>query len=104
MHACVLALVGEYSAGLMILRNTGLRDYRIILKHMQVTYEKQAKTNTQGIAKLTDEQINLITNELPQSGEIELVIETQIYNHKKERVAVANTHWHLKSWNKVKFK
>ncbi len=104
MHACVLALVGEYSAGLMILRNTGLRDYRIILKHMQVTYEKQAKTNTQGIAKLTDEQINLITNELPQSGEIELVIETQIYNHKKERVAVASTHWHLKSWNKVKFK
>jgi acyl-coenzyme A thioesterase PaaI-like protein len=104
MHACVLALVGEYSAGLMILRNTGLKDYRIILKELQVKYEKQAKTNTLGVAQLSSEQLDKLKHQLPQIGEIDLTIKTVIYNDMKERVAVAHTHWHLKSWNKVKFK
>lgn len=103
IHACALALVGEYSSGLIILRNTGLKDYRIILKEMHVKYEKQAKGQVTGRAALTSEHIAQLKEELPQSGEVSLKLETEIFNHNNERVAVAQTHWHLKNWNKVKF-
>jgi acyl-coenzyme A thioesterase PaaI-like protein len=103
IHACALALVGEYSSGLIILRNTGLKDYRIILKEMHVKYEKQAKGQVTGRAVLTSEHITQLKEELPQSGEVLIKLQTEMFNQKNERVAVAETHWHLKNWNKVKF-
>jgi len=101
MHACVLALVGEYSAGLMILRNTGLKDFRIILKELQVEYAKQAKGEVYGEASLsTEEQQKLKA----AKDKIELIIETKIKDQENNLIAAAKTTWQIKAWEKVQFK
>jgi hypothetical protein len=54
IHACLLATLCEYVSGLNLLLQLDPKEYRIILKNIQMTYHYQAKTDvsaTFGIPK-----------------------------------------------------
>jgi acyl-coenzyme A thioesterase PaaI-like protein len=104
MHACVLALVGEYSAGLMILRNTGLKDYRIILKELQVEYVKQAKSEVYGEAQIDSEQLSQFKQALNGTEPYQIKLTTTIKDKSDQVLALAHTTWQVKAWKSVSYK
>ena len=96
-HAVVLALMGEYSAGLLIAQQFTFEKYRVILSELHVKYEKPGV----GIIQ---------SNVTPPSswplmsidGEAWIDLESKITNAKSELVAVIKTKWQVKEWSKTR--
>ena len=104
IHACAIATIGEYSAGLIISKKLGLADYRMIMKDIKVEYIKQARENVISTATLRDAQIMDLKNELESKDKVEVVIESVIKNESSEVSAKCQTSWQLKTWETVSFK
>ena len=98
-HACALALLGEYPAGILISQNFSVEEYRIIISKLLVDYEKQGRGTLIGEA--------LAPLEWPkedEKGDIWVDMKTVIQNTKGELVATVQTKWQLKKWSAVKKK
>ena len=96
-HACALALLGEYPAGVLISQNFSVKDYRIIISKLSVDYEKQ------GRGTLTAEA--LAPADWPKENDDHVIwieMKTLIRNSKHELVADVQTRWQLKKWADVK--
>ena len=97
-HACALALLGEYPAGVLLSQSFSMQDYRMIISKLSVEYFKQ------GRGTLIGEAIAPATWPEEKDGEIWVELKTEIKNAKSEIVAIVDTRWQLKKWNKVKKK
>ncbi len=98
-HACALALLGEYPAGILISQNFSIEEYRMIISQLSVDYEKQGRGTLIGET--------LAPFEWPKEndkGEIWVDMKTVIKNAKGELVATAQTKWQLKRWSAIKKK
>ena len=104
IHACAIATIGEYSAGLTLLKNFGFSNYRIIMKELSVEYIKQApeKIFAKAIFKRQVKQ-NILDN-LAKNSADSLTLESNIYNSNEEKIATVTTKWQIKDWKKVSFK
>lgn len=91
-HACFLALVGEYPAGILLAKNFSPEDYRLIISELKVEYHKQARGPVKGVARRPDN--------LPSPGEDEIWIPmvTDIYDKNGQSLATVHTKWQLKKW------
>src|SRR5665648_310215 len=49
IHACAMATVGEYCAGMSLLTSFGISKYRLILSELNVKYTYQGRVNLEGI-------------------------------------------------------
>lgn len=94
-HACFLALMGEYPAGLCLAQNFSPKQFRMIIGRLEVEYHKQGR----GILTAT----SLRPETLPSGAEDEFWVpmRTEIINEKGERVAECKTEWQLKRWEAV---
>jgi acyl-coenzyme A thioesterase PaaI-like protein len=104
VHACAIATLGEFCAGMTIAKQLGLDEYRLILKQLSVDYLLQGRTDLIGESRLSNEQCDLIKNQLSQNDKILVDQKTDIFNAKNELVAVVTTKWQLKNWNQVQLK
>lgn len=97
-HACFLALLSEYPAGLLIAQHYSFKEYRIIISKLEIEYFKQGRGVLRGLAHKPEI--------LPQfiDGEAFLDMETEVVNSKKERISVCKTRWQIKKWEKVRKK
>ncbi len=97
-HACALALLGEYPAGVLISQTYSMQDFRMIITKLEVDYHKQGRGTL--IAEANAPQF------WPEekNGELWLDMQTEIKNEKGEMVAVAKTKWQLKKWDMIKSK
>ena len=104
IHACAIATIGEYSAGLTLLKNFGISKYRIIMKELNVEYIKQAPGAVFATAMFTKKikQEILETIAIESASSIEL--QSNIYNSDEEKIAIVTTKWQIKDWRKVNFK
>ena len=104
VHACALATAGETPAGLLLLKSFPLDGYRLILKDLSVTYERQARGEVVAEARLAEEAIARVRAGL-ERGEAQLVpVQTTLSNRAGDRLAVVHTTWQLKSWEQVRKK
>lgn len=103
IHACSHALIGEYTAGMCLLKNIGIIDYRIILKKLEVEYLKQVKTPVNSECLLDQNQTDILKqiSSSPDGKNIELT--TNVLNSSNETVSIIKTHWHLKKWEFCKY-
>ena len=104
IHACAIATLGEYPAGLTLIKKFGSSKYRIILKKIEVNYHKQAVTDLEGVVDFPEDKIQKIEKDLRDEQVSDVIMETNILNSNQEVVAVVETTWQLKDWKAVSFR
>ena len=94
-HACSLALLGEYPAGLIVAQEYPSDKFRMIISSLNIEYSKQGRGVLYGEALAPDNWPDLIDDE----GWIEM--KTEITNEKAETIAICKTTWQVKSWDRI---
>jgi acyl-coenzyme A thioesterase PaaI-like protein len=97
-HACFLALLSEYPAGLLVAQQYSFQDYRMILSTLKITYFKQGRGVLIGTAKAPEKWPEFV------NGEAFIDMQTTITNVKEETVAHCETRWQVKEWARVRQK
>jgi acyl-coenzyme A thioesterase PaaI-like protein len=101
IHACASATVGEFSAGLSLVKHFGSSKYRIIMTELNVCYHKQAKEELFGITNKNIKEFKNLENQLQSIGVAQIEINTEIQNKEQEKIASVTTKWQLKTWSTV---
>ncbi len=102
VHACALATAGETPAGLLLLRTFPFSRFRLILKDLSITYERQARSDLVAEADLRAEERHRVQAGL-DAGEPQLVtVETRISEPAGARLATVRTTWQVKAWDQVR--
>jgi acyl-coenzyme A thioesterase PaaI-like protein len=104
VHACAMATVGEYCAGMSLLSTFGSSQYRLILSELSVKYTYQGRTDLEGTCLPSQIQVEAAKAALASEGKYLQKLETIIREKSGKEVAVITTVWQLKAWDKVKTK
>lgn len=104
MHACAIATLGEFPAGLVLTKNLGSANYRYVMTELKATYDKHANTDLRGVAGISQKKLNTLMSELEQKGVGKVILTTDILNSRSEKVSTVQTTWQIKSWNQIKQK
>ena len=104
IHACAMATVGEYCAGMALLKSFGISKYRLILSDLHATYSYQGKTDLEGICSPRQIDKEVVKKALDTEGKFLQELETIIRDKNGKEVAVVKTIWQLKVWEQVKTK
>jgi acyl-coenzyme A thioesterase PaaI-like protein len=100
-HACALALLGEYPAGLVLAQAFTVDKYRIIISSLQVQYHKQGRGLLTGVCEAPEKWPDFLSDGSGDgTGRVPML--TKITNAKGELVAEARTEWQVKEWDRVK--
>jgi acyl-coenzyme A thioesterase PaaI-like protein len=105
IHACLLATLCEYVSGLSLLLKLDPKDYRIILKNINMTYHYQAKKNVRTTFSLpVDFFTKEILNPLQNAEAIFKEFAIDIYDEDQNHICTGLINWQIKSWKNVKTK
>lgn len=104
VHACAMATVGEYCAGMSLLKSFGISQYRLILSDLHVKYTYQGRTDLEGVCSPRQIDKDAVKKVLDADGKYLQKLETIIRDKNGKEVAVVTTVWQLKAWEQVKTK
>ncbi len=104
IHACAMATLGEFCAGLWLTKNLGISQYRLILAELNVKYHYQGRTKLMGECSLKDFDLTSIQKTLEVEGKTTIPLITEIHDKNLMHVATVTSTWQIKSWDKVKTK
>ncbi len=104
IHACAIATVGEFTAGLLLCKSFEMAKYRVIMKDIHVEFFKQARSGVTAKANVTDDLIQKMKEAIETQDKASICLKTVIYNSSEEKIAVVTTNWQLKDWSKAKMK
>lgn len=104
IHACAMATLGEFCAGLWLSKNLGLSKYRLILAELNVKYHYQGRTNLMGECNAKDLDLNSIEALLQTEGKTTIPLVTEIHDKNSIHIATVTSTWQVKSWDKVQTK
>ncbi len=102
IHACALATVCEYISGLSLARELSSKEFRIILKEIQMTYHYQAKMNACTTFSLPTNEAIIIREELKNNDATFRRYAVEVYDEKQNHICTGNIYWQIKPWNKTK--
>jgi acyl-coenzyme A thioesterase PaaI-like protein len=104
VHACAMATVGEYCAGMSLLSSFGISKYRLILSELNVKYTYQGRVDLEGICSPTQIDVEKASAGLAADGKYLQELKTIIRDLNGKEVAEVTTVWQLKNWEQVKTK
>lgn len=105
IHACLLATLCEYSAGLSLLIHLSPAEYRIILKNINMTYHYQAKKDVHVNFKLSKQEVE--TNfKIPLQTQEAIFHQftVDVHDVDKNHICTGLITWQIKAWKDVKMK
>jgi acyl-coenzyme A thioesterase PaaI-like protein len=102
IHACAIATVGEFSAGLLLCKNFEMSSFRVIIKEINVTYSSQARKNILSKATIDATLVEDLKKRIVLNSQADVELETEIKDFDGKEIAVVKTLWQLKSWNEVR--
>lgn len=103
LHACALATLSEYTTGVMLLSGLSPKEYRIILKNLEIKYFYQGKMDAQATWRISPDFIReSVLEPLKLAESIVLPCEIQIHDKKGNHLSTALVYWQIKPWSKVK--
>lgn len=102
IHACAMATVGEYCAGLSLLQSFGISKYRLIMSEMNVKYTYQGRVDLEGMCSPQQIDVDKVARGLETEGRYSQELKTIIRDLNGKEVAVVTTTWQLKNWEQVK--
>ena len=101
IHACAIATLGEFSAGLLLCKNFATFRYRIIMQDLHVQFFKQGRSVLHSLAQISVEQLDNVSHQLADTAKASTQLTTDIYNDQNELVAKVTTKWQLKDWKQT---
>lgn len=105
LHACGLATVSEYVAGLTLLRKIGTTQYRLIMETLSMKYHYQAKQEVVAKFELDDNWVNeQVKTPLETSDAVFVDLNVELYDKSGNHISTGTTRWQVKKWDKVKTK
>lgn len=104
VHACAVATLGEYPAGLTLIKKFGFSKYRLVMQRIQVEYFKQVKEPVFGEVIVNHQELDQLGQTLLAEDKVSVKMVTNILTKDEEVIAVVHTDWQLKNWKKVSFK
>jgi acyl-coenzyme A thioesterase PaaI-like protein len=104
IHACAMATVGEYCAGMSLLTSFGISKYRLILTELNVKYTYQGRVDLEGFCSPQQIDVEKVTKGLLSEDKYLQELKTIIRDLNGKEVAEVTTVWQLKNWEKVKTK
>lgn len=104
IHACAMATVGEYCAGMSLLSSFGISKYRLILSELNVKYTYQGRVDLEGICSPNQIDVEKAAAALEADGKYLQPLKTIIRDLNGKEVAEVMTVWQLKNWEQVKTK
>lgn len=104
IHACAMATVGEYCAGMSLLTSFGISKYRLIMSEMHVKYTYQGRVDLEGVCSPNQIDVEGVRRGLETEGKYSQKLVTVIRDLNGKEVAEVTTVWQLKNWEQVKTK
>lgn len=105
VHACAMATVGEFCAGIALISSFGISKYRLIMSEMNCTYSWQGRVDLEASCERSIIDLDKIQAGLDKDHVYLQPLETVIVEKKsRKEVARIKTTWQLKNWEKVKTK
>lgn len=105
IHACLLATMCEYVSGLSLLLQLNPKDYRIILKNINMTYHFQAKTAVYASFELLPETVaSQVLKPLENLDAVFKEFTVEVYDEDKNHICTGLINWQIKAWKNVKLK
>lgn len=105
IHACAMATVGEFCAGISLISSFGISKYRLIMSEMNCEYTWQGRTDLEGTCIRSGIDTDAIAKGLAKEGIYFQPLETIISEVSTgKEVCRVKTVWQLKQWEKVQTK
>jgi acyl-coenzyme A thioesterase PaaI-like protein len=105
VHACAIATVGEFCAGMSLLVSFGISKYRLILSELNVKYTYQGREDLEGTCLPAQIDREAVERALEADGKYFQTLKTLVRDKKSgKEVAEITTTWQLKPWSLVKTK
>jgi len=101
-HACALALLGEYAAGLLLAQRFAPDEYRMIIGSLNINYQKQGRGLLIATSLAPNNIPQFAHGEISENGEIWVDMTTEITNAKTEHIATCKTRWQIKAWDQIR--
>ena len=97
-HACALALMGEYPAGLLVAQQFPIDQYRFIISELHIKYFKQGFGELTAVARAPQQWPQMRPRATDSKLEAWVELTTEITNEGKEKIAECFTKWQVKPW------
>ena len=105
IHACLLATMCEYVSGLNLLLQLDPKEYRFILKNIQMTYHYQAKVAVSATFGISNELMEeKIIKPLQTEDAIFREFTVDVYDEAQNHICTGLINWQIKLWKNVKTK
>ena len=104
IHACALATAAELSSGLSLLQHLDPKEYRLIMRSIQMEYHFQAKRKAFAECRIDDALIGILRDRINDEGSTDHSSNVIVKNDKGEHLATGTIVWQLKAWSKVRTK
>jgi len=105
LHACALATLTEITGGFILVTRLDPKQYRIILKKLEVDYLYQGKTDAFGEFHISEEWMQKnVLQPLQHAESVEVISEINILDEKGNQLTSGKAYWQVKDWKKVKTK
>lgn len=102
VHACAIATLAEYPAGLLLIKNFDPADFRVVMLKLEADYHKHAVGTIQSRVKLSSDEANSILEQLESEGLAQAKLTAHITDKNDQLLATITTTWQLKSWQDVR--
>lgn len=102
IHACALAVLSEYSCGLVLAVVLPENKFRLIIKELKMEYHYQAKTDVFVTFFLDKDFIlNNIIEPLRTKEKILVEFKVDVFDLNKNKISTAFVQWQIKNWENV---
>jgi len=103
LHACALATLAEFTAGLVLLRTLGSADYRLIMQALEMSYVYQGKCDARARFALEEHRIRAEVLEPLQTEDTAVIhCEVPVVDRADNHLCTGITHWQVKPWSRVR--
>lgn len=102
LHACALATIGEFSAGLALLGAFSPSEYRLIMSRLEVDYTRRADSQVTSTAEIAPTDLNEIRQQLSDGAVVTRWMTSELRNVSNDLVATVRTEWQIKAWSATK--
>jgi len=103
LHACALATASEMACGFLLISRLGMKNYRLILKSLEMKYLYQGKMNAFAKYQLDESYLNkMVIAPLETQDQVEIQCQVYIEDLSGNKLTEALATWQIKKWSSTK--
>jgi acyl-coenzyme A thioesterase PaaI-like protein len=105
LHACSMATLCEFTAGLLLSYRLDLKKYRMILRSLNMQYSYQGKMDAVAKFSVSEEWLNeKVLEPLRQSDHVFVQCAVSVHDVQGNLLCTGTSDWQVKNWEKVRVK